>query len=55
MRDIGYYWVKNIGFWMPAELHEDGYWSIIGSDCPMKEKELEEVGERLEHVGTCFV
>jgi hypothetical protein len=48
MREPGYYWVKYRGVWMPAD-YESFCWMLIGYDGPVREEELDEIGERLEH------
>jgi hypothetical protein len=49
MRDPGYYWVKHCGVWKPARYSSYGHWMLIDYEGPVDEKELDEVGEALEH------
>lgn len=50
MRTSGYYWVHHRYEWKPARYNAPmQFWSLIGYDGPVDEREIDEVGEELEH------
>lgn len=50
MRQPGYYWIRRGDKWEPAEFDGSTWW-MIGYDGKLRDRDIDEVGEKIEHFG----